>query len=46
MIALAFFLFALMIVSWLMMPGGERKVTMETLETLETPALQPETQAA
>lgn len=44
MIPLAFFLFALMIVSWLLMPGGERKRTQET--TLETSALQPETQSA
>ncbi len=40
MIALSFFLFAIMIVSWMMMPGGERKLT------LEAPVIQPETQSA
>jgi hypothetical protein len=40
MIALSFFLFAIMIVSWLLMPGGERRLK------IETPVIQPETQSA
>ena len=41
MIAIAFFLFAVLLVMWMLMPGGERSVSLE----VETPALQPETQS-
>ncbi len=40
MIALSFFLFALLFATWLMMPGGERKVSLE----VEAPML-PESQS-
>ena len=41
MIAISFFLFALLVVAWLVMPGGERTVSL----VVEAPALQTETQS-
>jgi hypothetical protein len=40
MIAISFFLFAVLIATWLVMPGGENKLTLE----VESP-LVPETQS-